>query len=693
MGNSHSAKKRRDGRGRKGVNATRHAALPQLPSFYQSPLDNYKFIRTIGTGSSAIVKLATRLSDGEVVAIKIIDKTGLDSNGLKRVGQEIAVWENLDHPGVVQLYEVIATDEYFAFVCEYAPKGDLLEHIRENGRLKGKDAKRICSQLIAALAYCHQQGVVHRDLKLENVLLDVHGNAKLADWGFGRFFSVDSSSRIKEWCGSPPYAAPEIFLGRPYIGPSIDIWSLGVVFYGIVTGKLPFDSDTFDGVCGKVISGGFSVPFFMALECENLIRGMLCKSMSRRLTLVKIMAHGWLEYESQHHALGPAYRPQKERPRPRHQFLITPSMTSFNNTDGEDYDDEMGTPPHTPPPTRRYDGNGKPIRRPRANTCIGQVQPGGLSDTTGRKNRSTPPKAGAHLSRTDETLSAATGKDKGKGKGKGKGKDRQRPKSTTPETDAMKQKREEESRRSAPLKRLIEHSKRLFARIMGTSSPDGKALTADGAGSANADADQSLGSRFSLPARIEDVEEQDRAPLIPKEPAVPVEPKFRFPCVECHAPESARWNFPTQSPTKCKDCMALELETATLAVGVSGGAAGAGAGAAASAGGAAAAGGAAVGGAAVEQHVTPDSSMYADSVAAIATTPTSTAAAAGAATFTAAEKIEAARDEETPEKQQTLASKPKIEIQSAAAKALAAVKELRRKASPPKMANLDSVAT
>lgn len=119
---------------------------------------------------------------------------------------------------------MIATDEYFAFVCEYAPKGDLLEHIRENGRLKGKDAKRICSQLIAALAYCHQQGVVHRDLKLENVLLDVHGNAKLADWGFGRFFSVDSSSRIKEWCGSPPYAAPEIFLGRPYIGPSIDIW-------------------------------------------------------------------------------------------------------------------------------------------------------------------------------------------------------------------------------------------------------------------------------------------------------------------------------------------------------------------------------------------------------------------------------------------------------------------------------------
>ena len=122
------------------------------------------------------------------------------------------------------------------------------------GRLKGENAKRVCAQLVAAIEYCHTQGVVHRDLKLENVLLDSLGNAKIADWGFGRFYPVDASSRIKEWCGSPPYAAPEIFLGKPYVGPGIDIWSLGVVIYGIVTGKLPFDAETFDGVCSKVNS-------------------------------------------------------------------------------------------------------------------------------------------------------------------------------------------------------------------------------------------------------------------------------------------------------------------------------------------------------------------------------------------------------------------------------------------------------
>ena len=626
-------------------------------------------------------------------------------------------------------YEVIATDEYFAFVCEYAPKGDLLEHIRENGRLKGKEAKRICAQLIAALAYCHEQGVVHRDLKLENVLLDVHGNAKLADWGFGRFFSVDSSSRIKEWCGSPPYAAPEIFLGRPYIGPSIDIWSLGVVFYGIVTGKLPFDSDTFDGVCSKVISGGFSVPFFMALECESLIRGMLCKSMSRRLTLPKIMMHGWLEYDQCHQSLGPAYKPQRDRPRPRHQFFVSPSMASFN---GGELGDNVATPPSTPPQARRVGKNGKPIRRPRANTCIGQVQPGGLSDTTGRRNRTTPPKAGAHLtqlSRTDSTATASPNT-------------RPRPKSTTPETEESKSKKkakEEESLRSQPLKkkglspstaRFIEASKRLFARLIGG---DRNALTPDPDGDAALAEAERVASRFSLPARMEDVE--DRAPLIPVA-VVPSEPKFRFPCVECHAPESARWNFPTQSPTKCADCRLLELPrlSAAAAGADADGGAGAAAGAANAAGSAAAAaavdnggGGAALdddaaaaeagtpsAGETLQQEeeesikpVTPASKPK-EVVPRVAgkhqtTKATTTDAAADglvgdAAGLARSEKavVDASpvtREEETPEKsslREPKALKPPS-MASAAATALATVEALRRKASPPKMANLEDV--
>jgi hypothetical protein len=105
------------------------------------------------------------------------------------------------------------------------------------------------------------------------------------------------------------------------VGPTIDVWSLGVVFFGIVTGKLPFDADNFDGVCGKVIAGKFVVPFFMALECEHLIRGMLCRSMSKRFTIAKIKQHGWLEYSKFSPPQGPVVTPPADRPRPRHLFL------------------------------------------------------------------------------------------------------------------------------------------------------------------------------------------------------------------------------------------------------------------------------------------------------------------------------------------------------------------------------------
>lgn len=401
-------------------------------------------------------------------------------------------------------------------------------------------------------------------------------------------------------------------------------------------------------------------------------------------------------------------------------------MASFN---GGELGDNLATPPSTPPQARRVGKNGKPIRRPRANTCIGQVQPGGLSDTTGRRNRTTPPKAGAHLtqlSRTDSTAIASPNT-------------RPRPKSTTPETEESKSKKkakEEESLRSQPLKkkglspstaRFIEASKRLFARLIGG---DRNALTPDPDGDAALAEAERVASRFSLPARMEDVE--DRAPLIPVE-VVPSEPKFRFPCVECHAPESARWNFSTQSPTKCADCRLLELPRLPAAAAGGDGGAGAAAGAANAAGAAAAA--AAVdnggGGAAPDDDaaaaeagtpsagetlhqqeeesikpVTPASKPK-EVVPRVAgmhrtTKATTTDAAEDGLVGDTAELVRSemsvdaspvTREEETPEKsslREPKALKPPS-MASAAATALATVKALRRKASPPKMANLEDV--
>eukprot|EP00039_Didymoeca_costata_P018166 m.332352 g.332352 ORF g.332352 m.332352 type:complete len:518 (-) comp16935_c0_seq1:166-1719(-) len=462
------------------------------------PPEGYTFIKTIGSGSSAEVKLGKRIATGENIAIKIIQRKALDSHGLKRVGQEIAVWENLEHPGVIQLYEVIATDKVFMFVCEYAAGGDLLDYIRENGRLKGEAAKRTCAQLVCALDYCHRQGVVHRDLKLENVLLDENLNPKLADWGFGRFYSVDSSSSIKEWCGSPPYAAPEIFLGRPYVGPGIDIWSLGVVFYGICTGKLPFDADTFDRVSSKVIAGAFSVPFYMPLECEHLIRGMLCKSMSQRFRMSQIKNHAWLDVDRYGSQQGkPDLNLQVARPRPRQTQLHRPLPANRRKARAHTYYGNPATPTKKKPTDF-------------TNDSTGTTTTSSISMTPRKKTEETPSKF-----------------------------DRVRPKSCVPD-DARQQSHKKEEQQFYGVRRLFyfvggrrnngqddEHPAELNTR----QEPLTKILKS--------------ASRSSLPLKIEQENvENDR----------PATPKPRFPCVVCHQPGTAWWDFENRSPTKCLSC-------------------------------------------------------------------------------------------------------------------------------------------
>lgn len=229
-------------------------------------------------------------------------------------------------------------------------------------------------------------------------------------------------------------------------------------------------------------------------------------------------------------------------------------MGSIGTVDSDYFDDDMGTPP-TP---RRNGLRGKQkVRRPRANTCIGQVQPGGLSDTTGRRNMSTPPRAGAHLPGGD-----SRGRSNSAGGNGDRKEDRPRPKSTTPETAASKKKKED-GRRS-PLKlftpstaRFIELSKRLFARVLGDRNALTPELRSEEAAAAEALADSDrVASRCSLPARMEDLDE--REPLIATAAPPPAEPKLRFPCVQCHAPESACWNFLSQTPTKCTKCMSLD---------------------------------------------------------------------------------------------------------------------------------------
>ncbi|KAM7345928.1 salt-inducible kinase 3 isoform 2-T6 [Cochliomyia hominivorax] len=252
----------------------------------------YDLEKTIGKGNFAIVKLASNIITKSKVAIKIIDKTCLNEEYLAKTYREISILKNLRHRHITRLYEVMQSENMIYLVTEYASNGEIFDHLVENGRMKEPEAARVFTQLVSAVDYCHSKGVVHRDLKAENVLLDRDMNIKLADFGFSNRY--EEGSFLNTWCGSPPYAAPEVFQGLEYDGPKADIWSLGVVLYALVCGALPFDGKTLLELKSRVVTGKFRIPYFMSQDCEHLIRNMLVVEPERRYSLKQIIKHKWL---------------------------------------------------------------------------------------------------------------------------------------------------------------------------------------------------------------------------------------------------------------------------------------------------------------------------------------------------------------------------------------------------------------
>ncbi|KAM6972869.1 serine/threonine-protein kinase SIK2 [Aplochiton taeniatus] len=262
----------------------------------------YDIERTLGKGNFAVVKLARHRITKTEVAIKIIDKTQLDAVNLEKIYREVQIMKMLDHPHIIKLYQVMETKSMLYLVTEYAKNGEIFDYLAKHGRLSEIEARRKFWQILSAVEYCHDRNIVHRDLKAENLLLDGHMYIKIADFGFGNFFQPGEP--LATWCGSPPYAAPEVFEGQQYEGPQLDIWSMGVVLYVLVCGALPFDGPTLPILRQRVLEGRFRIPYFMTEECEHLIRRMLVLDPSKRLLVAQIKEHKWMSMEV------PVQRPQ-----------------------------------------------------------------------------------------------------------------------------------------------------------------------------------------------------------------------------------------------------------------------------------------------------------------------------------------------------------------------------------------------
>ncbi|XP_017072810.1 serine/threonine-protein kinase MARK2 isoform X14 [Drosophila eugracilis] len=308
-----SSDKARTSRG--SPNMQMRSSAPMRWRATEEHIGKYKLIKTIGKGNFAKVKLAKHLPTGKEVAIKIIDKTQLNPGSLQKLFREVRIMKMLDHPNIVKLFQVIETEKTLYLIMEYASGGEVFDYLVLHGRMKEKEARVKFRQIVSAVQYCHQKRIIHRDLKAENLLLDSELNIKIADFGFSNEFTP--GSKLDTFCGSPPYAAPELFQGKKYDGPEVDVWSLGVILYTLVSGSLPFDGSTLRELRERVLRGKYRIPFYMSTDCENLLRKFLVLNPAKRASLETIMGDKWMNMGFEEDELKPYIEPKADLADPK----------------------------------------------------------------------------------------------------------------------------------------------------------------------------------------------------------------------------------------------------------------------------------------------------------------------------------------------------------------------------------------
>ncbi|XP_072525689.1 serine/threonine-protein kinase MARK1-like isoform X2 [Salminus brasiliensis] len=326
-------------------------SLPRCRNSLSSSVDehphvgSYRLLKTIGKGNFAKVKLARHVLTGREVAVKIIDKTQLNPTSLQKLFREVRIMKILNHPNIVKLFEVIETEKTLYLVMEYASGGEVFDYLVAHGRMKEKEARAKFRQIVSAVQYCHQKKIVHRDLKAENLLLDADMNIKIADFGFSNEFTV--GSKLDTFCGSPPYAAPELFQGKKYDGPEVDVWSLGVILYTLVSGSLPFDGQNLKELRERVLRGKYRIPFYMSTDCENLLKRLLVLNPVKRGSLEQIMKDRWMNVGHDEEELQPYTEPEPDfNDGKRIELMVTMGYPKDEITEalvGQKYDEVMAT--------------------------------------------------------------------------------------------------------------------------------------------------------------------------------------------------------------------------------------------------------------------------------------------------------------------------------------------------------------
>lgn len=254
---------------------------------------------TLGSGSYSKVKRATYIakrSDHRNVAIKIVDRLKAPQDYQQRfLPREIEVWRKLNHPFLLKLEDCFTDSDHVYMITEFASNGDTLRWVQEQGALPEHNARVWVKQIGEAIRYMHVLNIAHRDLKLENILIDKNLAVKIADFGFVKGDCMSSLSET--FCGSKSYAAPEILKGKAYDPMKSDIWAMGVIIYILVTGKMPFDEAR---GTKHILMEQQNLHLYwprnkpVSLECQKLIKDMFTWEFKARPAISKVMQSFWI---------------------------------------------------------------------------------------------------------------------------------------------------------------------------------------------------------------------------------------------------------------------------------------------------------------------------------------------------------------------------------------------------------------
>ena len=260
-------------------------------------IGDYILGEEIGSGAFGKVLLGKHTLTEEKVAIKVLDKILLNQTpeDYELVKKEISILKLVKHRYIVQLYEILQTAQHIFIIMEYCEGKEILDYILTKNRLSELEGLKYFQQLINCLFYLHSQNIAHRDVKIDNMLLDKNRDLKLIDFGLSTKYSDDDL--LDQPCGTVVYAAPEVLEGKEYHGMLADVWSSGIVLYGMLAGYLPF-SDKDDEVNKKqVIKGEVNIPDFFSDKAKDLLKHMLDVNPMTRYTLQEIKDHPWFNLE------------------------------------------------------------------------------------------------------------------------------------------------------------------------------------------------------------------------------------------------------------------------------------------------------------------------------------------------------------------------------------------------------------